>query len=43
MENTSPYPETKEDLVFQKQVDFWKNKIDEILVSPFNHDSWGSF
>lgn len=35
------YPQTAEDLAFDKRVDYWKNKIDEILVSPFNHYMWG--
>ena len=43
MKTDSPYPETAKDIAFQKRVDFWKNKVDEILVSPFNHTSWGSF
>jgi hypothetical protein len=41
MKTSSPYPETLQDKVFQKKVDFWKDKVDEILVSPFNHNSWG--
>lgn len=41
MKTVSPYPQTAEDLVFQKRVDYWKNKVDEILVSPFNYNSWG--
>jgi hypothetical protein len=41
MKTVSPYPQTKEDLLFQKRVDFWKEKVDEILVSPFNYNSWG--
>lgn len=41
MKTVSPYPQTKEDLVFQKRVDYWKGKVDEILVSPFNYSSWG--
>ena len=40
MQYTTPYPETAEDIAFQKQVEFWKNKIDEILVSPFNYNTW---
>ena len=40
MKIVSPYPQTVEDLVFQKRVDFWKEKIDKILVSPFNYNSW---
>jgi len=40
MKTVSPYPQTKEDLEFQKKVDYWKGKVDEILVSPFNYNSW---
>ena len=43
MKTATPYPETAKDLAFQKRVDFWKNKVDEILVSPFNYNTWGSF
>ena len=43
MKTATPYPETMEDIVFQKRVDYWKNKVDEILVSPFNYTTWGSF
>jgi hypothetical protein len=42
MKTSTPYPETAQDKVFQKRVDFWKNKVDEILVSPFNYNTWGS-
>lgn len=41
MKTISPYPQTKEDLIFQKRVDYWKENVDEILVSPFNYNSWG--
>jgi hypothetical protein len=40
MQTQSPYPQTMEDQIFQKRVDFWKTKLDEILVSPFNRTSW---
>ena len=40
MEKATPYPENVEDIAFQKRVDYWKNKIDEILVSPFNYNTW---
>jgi hypothetical protein len=43
MKTSSPYPETIEDRVFQRRVDFWKDKVDDILVSPFNYNTWGSF
>ena len=42
MKTTTPYPETSEDIAFQKRVEFWKNKVDQILVSPFNYNTWGS-
>ena len=41
MKTISPYPETMQDQVFQKRVDFWKTKVDNILVSPFNYNTWG--
>jgi len=40
MQNTTPYPITEEDVKFQKRTEFWKNKIDDILVSPFNSSKW---
>lgn len=40
MENVSPYPVTEEDLNFQRKVNTYKTKIDDILVSPFNYKSW---
>jgi len=41
MKTSSPFPETPEDIAFQKKVDLMKNNLDQILVSPFNHDTWG--
>jgi len=41
MKTSTPYPETAKDLAFQKRVDYWKNKVDDILVSPFNQNQWG--
>ena len=43
MKTATPYPESAQDIAFQKRVDYWKNKVDEILVSPFNYSSWVSF
>lgn len=40
MKYTTPYAETAEDIAFQKRVDYWKTKVDQILVSPFNYDTW---
>jgi hypothetical protein len=41
MKTSSPFPETAKDRIFQKRVDFWKNRIDQILLSPFNYNIWG--
>jgi hypothetical protein len=43
MNTSTPYPQTAEDIAFQKRVDFWKEHVDTILVSPFNYKTWGSF
>ena len=42
MKTASPYPESMKDKEFQNRVDLWKNKINEILVSPFNYDIWAT-
>jgi hypothetical protein len=34
------YPKTVQDIAIEKRVDYWKSKLSEILVSPFNHNSW---
>jgi hypothetical protein len=41
MRTSPPYPETAEDIAFQKKVDEMKNNLDQILVSPFNKNRWG--
>jgi len=41
MRISTPYPKTMQEIEFQKKVDYWKNKIKEIEVSPFNYDMWG--
>lgn len=40
MKTEKPYPENEEDIAFQKKVDHLKNNLDNILVSPFNHNMW---
>ena len=43
MENTAPYPLTKEDMLMEKQVDYWKRQLPNIIVSPFNSNKWSKF
>ena len=40
MENTPIYPKSMEDVRHEKQVDYWKKRIPEILVAPFNKNVW---
>jgi hypothetical protein len=42
MQIVSPYPLTAEDIAFQQRVDYWKNQVEEILVSPFNYKYWSA-
>jgi hypothetical protein len=41
MQTSSAYPKTNKDLLFQQKVDYWKQHISKLLVSPFNHGTWG--
>lgn len=40
MKSQKGYPVNEKDILFQKQVDYWKSKINDLLVSPFNYNSW---
>jgi hypothetical protein len=40
MENTPLFPVTQAQLDFEKRVKHWKNKISNILIAPFNSNSW---
>jgi len=34
------YPKTEKDIAMENRVKYWKDKLKEILVSPFNHKLW---
>jgi hypothetical protein len=40
MQNTSLYPKTKKEHNFERRVEYWRQKLPEILVAPFNHNNW---
>ena len=40
MATTPIYPKTKKDMAIEERVNYWKNQLSSILVSPFNHKSW---
>jgi hypothetical protein len=40
MQLNTPYPKTEKDILMEKKIDYWKTKINDILVSPFNYNNW---
>jgi len=40
MENEPLYPRTLRDRQQEKRVDFWRKRVPEILVAPFNRNVW---
>jgi hypothetical protein len=42
MRDTTPYPITMEDIEFQNKVDYWKDKVKDILIAPFNYKNWSA-
>ena len=42
MKDTTPYPITMEDINFQNKVGYWKDKVNDILVAPFNYKNWSA-
>jgi len=40
MANEPIYPKTLKDIAMENRVNYWKDKLSQIIVSPFNHDSW---
>jgi hypothetical protein len=40
METKPIYPKTLKDQAMEDRVNYWKDRLSEILVSPFNHNSW---
>ena len=40
MINTPLYPKTNSEIEFDNKVDYWRNKIHDIVVAPFNHNNW---
>ena len=34
------YPKTAKDIAMENRVKYWNDKLTEILVSPFNHNTW---
>lgn len=40
MANQPMYPKTKKDLAMEQRVEYWKTRVKDVLVSPFNKKNW---
>ena len=40
MNESSMYPKTQNEINFEKRIDYWRTKIPDILVAPFNNNNW---
>jgi len=40
MANKPIYPKSKQDIDMDNRVKYWKTKLTNLLVSPFNHNTW---
>tara|TARA_Y100000591_G_C21825065_1_gene696127 strand:+ start:800 stop:1696 length:897 start_codon:yes stop_codon:yes gene_type:complete len=40
MEKSTPIPMTKRERRFEKKVNYFRNKLPDMLVSPFNYEQW---
>ena len=40
MENNKDFPVTIEGKQFKEKIDYWKNNINDIIISPFNRNDW---
>ena len=43
MAETPLYQKTQEEIDFEHRVDYWRQKIPEIIVAPFNSNNWSVF
>tara|TARA_Y100000591_G_C21699126_1_gene627365 strand:+ start:152 stop:1000 length:849 start_codon:yes stop_codon:yes gene_type:complete len=40
MDNAPEYPKTRKDMAFERRVDYWRQKLPEVTVAPFNKSTW---
>ncbi len=40
LKNSTVYPKTLEDIEQDKRVEYWRNKLANVEISPFSHDNW---
>jgi len=40
MRDAPDYPKNQEDIEKEKRVDYWKTKVNDIIIAPFNNKNW---
>ena len=40
LDNQQLYPKSQKELLFEERVKYWKNRIGNILINPFNNNNW---
>ena len=40
MATQSVIPKTEKEIAFERRVDYWRNRLPDIIVSPFNENKW---
>ena len=40
MDTQSVIPKTEKEIAFERRVDYWRNRLPDIIVSPFNENKW---
>ena len=40
LNNEELYPKSEKELLFDERVKYWKNRIGNILINPFNNNNW---
>ena len=40
MDNAPLYPQTNKELALERRVDYWRQKLPEVTVAPFNKSTW---
>lgn len=40
MKMSPPFPTTRREHIFDKQVDYWRDKLPNLSISPFNNNNW---
>ena len=43
MSSTTPYPKTEKDIAMEERVEYWKQRLNTLLVSPFNYQTWSRY